>query len=56
MGDGHSDESVAALFFWRVSREAYDYEAPVFDYRGRLRVSPQGGVVHYPGLFERVSR
>lgn len=40
----------------RVSRDAYDYEALAFGYRGRLRVSPQGAVVHYPGLFERVSR
>jgi uncharacterized protein len=42
--------------YLRVSGDAYDYEAPAFGYRGRLRVSPQGGVVHYPGLFERVSR
>jgi uncharacterized protein len=40
----------------RETGDAYDYEAPAFGYRGRLRVSPQGGVVHYPGLFERVSR
>ena len=36
----------------RLSRTEYDYESPAFGYRATLRVTPQGAVANYPGLFE----
>jgi hypothetical protein len=39
----------------RLTRNAYDYEAPSFGYRGTLRVSPIGAVVEYPGLFQLIA-
>jgi len=38
----------------RLSRSEYDYEAPTAGYRGTLRVSSEGAVVEYPGLFQAV--
>lgn len=35
----------------RLSRDEYDYEAPSTGYRGTLRVSGAGVVLHYPELF-----
>lgn len=37
----------------RLSRFEYEYAAPQFGYKGVLKVSRFGAVVHYPGLFEK---
>lgn len=39
----------------RISRTAYEYEAPTVGYAGTLKVSAAGAVVDYPGLFERIA-
>lgn len=36
----------------RLSRSEYDYESPEHGYRATLRVTPQGAVADYPGIFE----
>ena len=38
--------------YQRLSRGEYDYESPRHGYRATLRVTPQGAVADYPGLFE----
>lgn len=38
----------------RRGRLEYDYEAPSFAYRGRLKISSLGAVVDYPGLFKQL--
>lgn len=35
----------------RLSKDTYDYASPSVGYRGTLRVSNEGAVVDYPGLF-----
>jgi hypothetical protein len=40
----------------RRSNDAWWYEAPRFDYRALLLVSPTGFVRSYPGLWQEVSR
>jgi hypothetical protein len=42
--------------YHRTSRTTFDYQAPSVGYRGELRVSRIGAVVHYPGLFEEVGK
>ena len=39
----------------RIGATEYAYEAPTLDFRAVLEVSRTGAVVHYPGLFERVT-
>ena len=40
--------------YLRVSRIAYEYDAPTVGYSGTLQVLPTGSVSWYPGLFALV--
>jgi hypothetical protein len=46
--------SVLEQTYRRISRNQYQYEAPIFGYSGVIRVDRVGAVEDYPGLFRRV--
>jgi hypothetical protein len=50
-------DSLSALLqrYTRQSDGEYDYEAKRFDYKDTLKVTAEGFVMHYPGLWEAVT-